>query len=67
MAKTIRTKNEGKEVKVRVATNGYILTVIDLDKEGRAPEAQYVAKDLDDVLKILKVVYELSVKKATTK
>jgi hypothetical protein len=50
-------KPKDKEVKIRTVTNGFVLSVIDLEKEERGVGMQLVARNLDDVTVLLKSIY----------
>lgn len=55
--KTQNIKPKDKEVKIRTVSNGFVLSVIDLEKDERGVGMQLVAKDLDDVHTLLKGIY----------
>ncbi len=55
--KTQNIRPKDKEVKIRTVSNGFVLSVIDLEKEERGVGMQLVAKDLDDVQVLLKSIY----------
>lgn len=48
-----------REVKIKKLDNGFLLTVIDLEGDSRVPLYKYVAKDYDEITKLLKDIFEL--------
>ncbi len=55
--KTQNIKPKDKEVKIRTVHNGFVLSVIDLEKEERGVGMQLVARDLADVAVLLASIY----------
>lgn len=55
--KTQNIKAKDKEVKIRTVDNGFVLSVIDLEKEERGVGMQLVALNLEEVAILLKSIY----------